>query len=108
MYRSQIDKLNQDVATLTWRKVYILFIVAFFAVPFALAQTGHSFAATGSLKIEIYAGGQLSDLPAQISVSSEVSALSMQQTVSSDGMATFASLLRSSTSSTRRRWHRIT
>lgn len=92
MYRSQINKSNQAVLVFPWKKIYATFAFAVFAAPLAIAQSSHALGSGGSLKVEIFTGGQLTDLPAQVVVASEGSTANTEQTVCNDGMAVFGSL----------------
>jgi len=93
MYRSQTDENNkQNVITSARKAIYTLLLAALFVAPLALGQA-RSFNFNGSLRVEVYTGGQLTDLPAMVVLSSEGSMAGIQQTVCNDGIASFSSVL---------------
>lgn len=92
MYRSQTGKEHkQDVLPSSWKTIYTLLLAALFAAPVALGQA-RGFTFNGSLRVEVYTGGQLTDLPAMVVLSAEGGMAGIQQTVSNDGIAIFSSV----------------
>jgi TolA-binding protein len=94
MYRSQKRKSKKHPVVSVTQAIRISFIAVALVwfVQTSSAQNGR-LSMGGSLNVQIYASsGQLIDMPAQVTISSEESIAGIEQGVSNDGIARFSAL----------------